>query len=118
MWLMSTLIIILLPIMMIIVGSIMMRSKPRNAKSKVYYCTERSMRNVDTRRYAHKICGGFYVWVGKRLLIVSPLISIIVRISMAKLIPLCGVWLLLETCCMLFAVPFTEIALKNKFHLA
>lgn len=116
MWIFLTALLLLMPVAMVIMGMKLLRAKPRKER---YYRTERALRNEATERYAHKICGRFYLWIGKRLLLITLLFGIILlRLNSDLFEPFCGVILLIEISSLLLAVPLTEGALKNKFDNA
>lgn len=116
MWIVLTLLLMMMPITMVLLGR---KLTAANIKTKErYYRTARSLRDSETARYAHKICGGFYLWMGKRLLIVTIIFGLFpLRLFLNKVEPLCGIFLLIEISMLILAVPFTESALKSKFEI-
>ena len=116
MWIFLTVLLLLMPVAMVFMGMKLLRAKPRKER---YYRTERALRNETTERYAHKICGRFYLWIGKRLLFITLLFGIVLlRANQTRFEPICGIILLMEIAALLLAVPLTEGALKNKFDNA
>lgn len=116
MWLFLTSILATLPIIMLVLGKNFVRVRPRRKNCKIYYRTERSMVDETTTRFAHQFCGKFYLWMGKRLLLITIILSIIfLKMSLQVYETMSGVWLLVETIILLIAVPFTEHALQEKF---
>lgn len=116
MWLLLTGMLTTIPIIMMVIGRNFLRVHPRRKNCKIYYRTERSMVDASTTRFAHQFCGKFYLWMGKRLLLITLLISIVfLKLSLSFYETLSGVWLMVETIVLLVAVPFTEHALEQKF---
>ncbi len=117
MWFLITGILLILPMMMSFFGRNLVRTKVYGRNGRVYYRTERSMKNQATKTYAHKVCGRFYVWVGRRAIIVSIVMALIfIFIPVRYYETLCGIWLMTEMVMLLSAVPVTENALKKKFY--
>ncbi len=105
-----------IPSLMLIMGKSFIRVRPKNKRSKIYYRTERSMRDVNTKRFAHQVCGKFYLWAGKWCALLSGVVAVIfLRFSVIQFETACGICLLLETLLLLFAVPLTEKALAHRF---
>ena len=49
---------LLIPVLMILSGKAMQNHCPKNINGMIGYRTPRSMKNMDTWKYAHEYCGG------------------------------------------------------------
>ncbi|MBE5906739.1 MAG: SdpI family protein [Lachnospiraceae bacterium] len=116
MWFLITTILLVLPIMMRAMGQCFVRVRPQSKRCRIYYRTERSMKNDTTTRFAHQVCGKFYMWAGKWSLLITIGLSIaFFRLPIASYETACGIWLMCETVLLLFGVPLTERALSHRF---
>ena len=48
---------LLTPLLMIVIGHIMWKHSPQNINTIFGYRTKRSMKNMDTWKFAHEYCG-------------------------------------------------------------
>ena len=111
-----TVMLMVLPTIMLVLGKNFMRVRPKNKRSKIYYRTERSMRDDNTKRFAHQVCGKFYLWFGKWSMLFTCIIGIVfMRFPLQSFETACGVWLLCETLMLFAAVPLTERALAHRY---
>lgn len=67
---------ILIPVMMIVFGRIMWKHCPREINGFVGYRTKRSMKNMDTWRFAHDYCGRLWWKIGWIMIFLSILVQI------------------------------------------
>lgn len=55
---------LLIPVLMILSGKAMQNHCPKNINGMIGYRTPRSMKNMDTWKYAHEYCGGLWQKTG------------------------------------------------------
>lgn len=67
---------ILIPVTMIVCGWMMWKHCPKNINGLIGYRTSRSMRNMDTWKFAHEHCGKFWWIIGWISLMPSVIIHI------------------------------------------
>jgi len=58
-----------LPVMMTIIGYVFLKYPPKEINSLYGYRTARSMRNVETWAYAHRMCGKIWIKAGPLLFV-------------------------------------------------
>ena len=73
-WLLCDLFI---PFIMIVVGRMTSKHCPKNINSLIGYRTTRSMKNMDTWKFAHEYCGKLWWKIGCIMIILSALIYIL-----------------------------------------
>ena len=116
MWLLLTGMLAVIPVLMLLIGIRFVRVRPQSRNCRIYYRTARSMRNDRTNRFAHQVCGKFYLLFGKGSLLVTVILSLIfLRLPLSGYETASGVWLLVETIMLIVAVPLTEKALLHRF---
>lgn len=67
---------ILVPVIMIISGYLMFKHPPKDINGIVGYRTTMSMKNEDTWRFAHEVCGRLWFKLGIVLLIIAALVQL------------------------------------------
>ena len=108
---------LMVPFIQIMAGWMMWKHSPQKINHIYGYRTKRSMKNVDTWKFAHDHCGRLWWQIGWGLLALSVIAHIPFyhsceeRIANLGLI-LCGV----QIVALLIPVFFTENALKRTFH--
>lgn len=108
---------LIIPIVMIIAGRMMWKHCPKRINGIVGYRTNRSMKNMDTWKFAHKYCGKLWWKIGWFTIIPSVLIHIPLYHSDENTIGIAGVILVTIQCIILIASIYpTEKALKKHFH--
>ena len=108
---------LLVPAVMLIGGQVMWKHCPKQINHFLGYRTKRSMKNMDTWKFAHEHCGHLWWKIGGILLVPSVLIHIPFYHSSEDVIGAVGLILLTIQCIILIASIFpTEAALKNAFH--
>ncbi len=108
---------LIIPIVMIIAGRMMWKHCPKSINGVVGYRTNRSMKNMDTWKFAHKYCGKLWWKIGWFTIIPSVLIHIPLYHSDENTIGIAGVILVTIQCIILIASIYpTEKALKKHFH--
>ena len=104
----------LIPIVMIIVGRMMWKHCPKSINGMLGYRTARSMKNMDTWKFAHDYCGKLWWKIGWIMIIPSVLIHIPLYHSDENTIGIAGVILVTIQCfIMIVSIYPTERALKK-----
>lgn len=107
---------ILIPILLIVAGRMMWKHCPKDINSILGYRTTRSMKNMDTWKFAHDYCGRIWWKAGWILLILSILVQIPFYRSSDDMIGIVGTVICTVQCIILIASIFpTEHALKKTF---
>ena len=108
---------LIIPIILMIAGRTMWKHCPKNINTVFGYRTTRSMKNMDTWRFAHDYCGRLWLTIGLLMLIPSALIHIPFYHSDENTIGIVSVVLMAIQCIVLVVSIFpTEAALKKAFH--
>ena len=68
---------LLIPVVVIVTGRIMWKHYPKNINGLVGYRTTRSMKNMDTWRFANEYCGRLWYKMGLFMLAFSVLVSVL-----------------------------------------
>ncbi len=106
----------LIPIVMIICGRMMWKHCPKKINVVFGYRTRRSMKNIDTWKFAHEHCGKTWWKVGWIILLSTILIHIPIYNSSENIIGIASCVLVTVQLIILIGSVFpTEIALKNEF---
>ena len=107
---------LLVPVVMIICGRMMWKHPPKKINGVIGYRTTRSMKNMDTWKFAHMYCGRLWWKIGWVMLIPSMVIHIPFYHASDHTIGMLGVVLCIIQCIALIASIFpTESALKRNF---
>lgn len=108
---------LLVPIIILITGRFMWKHYPKNINGLIGYRTTRSMKNIDTWKFANEYCGHLWYKIGIIMLILSLLISIFIYQYDENIITTVSLILMAIQCVVLIASIFpTEIALKKTFN--
>lgn len=106
----------LIPVIMIVAGYMMYKHTPKSINGVYGYRTRRSMKNMDTWKFAHDYCGRIWLKAGSMILIPSVLLQLPFMHSSEDVI---GVMtLIIETIqigVLMVPVYFVEKALKETF---
>lgn len=107
---------LILPILFIVIGRMMWKHCPKEINGVLGYRTKRSMKNLDTWKFAHDYCGRLWWRIGWIILIPSILIQIPFYHSTVDLIGTVGGIICTVQCIILITsiIP-TESALKKTF---
>lgn len=107
---------ILIPTIMLVAGYMMWKHCPKEINWVYGYRTSRSMKNMDTWRFAHEFCGRLWWRLGWILLIPSIVVLIPFIHSSEEVIGVVGFVVMIIQCIALIVSIFpTEIALKKNF---
>lgn len=108
---------LLIPLLMLIAGRMMWKHCPKHINGVLGYRTSRSMKNMDTWKFAHEYCGRLWWKLGFILLVPSVLIHIPFYHGEENTIGIVGIILITIQCIVLIASIFpTESALKKTFY--
>ena len=108
---------LIIPIVMVIAGRMMWKHCPKHINSMLGYRTTRSMKNMDTWRFANEYCGRLWYKMGLFMLAFSVLVSVLLlrtndnTYSMISLI-----FVLLQCIILIVSIIPTELALKKMFY--
>lgn len=107
---------LLIPMLMIIAGRMMWKHPPKKINAIIGYRTSRSMKSVETWKFAQEYCGKLWWKIGWIMLIPSVIIHFPFFGSSDNAIGIVGGILCTVQCIILIAAIFpTEIALKKRF---
>ena len=105
-----------IPLVMIVVGRMTWKHCPKNINSLIGYRTTRSMKNMDTWKFAHDYCGKLWWKLGWLIMILTALMYIPLYQSNDNIIEIAGVVLMTIQCTVLIISIYpTEKALKEHF---
>ena len=108
---------LLIPVVMLIAGRSMWKHCPKNINCVMGYRTTRSMKNMDTWKFAHDYCGRLWWKLGAIMIVPSALIHIPFYKSNEKTLGIIGGILVTIQCIVLIVSIFpTESALKKTFY--
>lgn len=105
-----------IPLVMIVVGRMTWKHCPKNINSLIGYRTTRSMKNLDTWKFAHEYCGKLWWKLGWLIMILTALMYIPLYQGNDNMIGIAGVVLITIQCTVLIISIYpTEKALKEHF---
>lgn len=108
---------ILIPVVMVIAGRMMWKHCPKHINGMLGYRTTRSMKNMDTWKFAHAYCGKLWWKIGWIMIMPSALIHIPLYHSDKNTIGFAGLILVAIQCfIMIVSIYPTEKALKKYFY--
>ena len=106
-----------IPLVMIVVGRMTWKHCPKNINSLIGYRTTRSMKNMDTWKFAHEYCGKLWWKLGWLIMILTALMHIPLYQSNDNMIGIAGLVLITIQCTVLIISIYpTEKALKEHFN--
>lgn len=107
---------LLIPNIMIIFGKMMWKHSPKKINFIVGYRTTRSMKNMDTWKFAHEYCGKIWWKVGWLMFFPSLLVNLPIYYCTDEAIRIFGSIIVTIQCVVLvFSIIPTEKALKKNF---
>lgn len=107
---------LIIPILMIIAGKMMWKHPPQKINGIIGYRTARSMKNIDTWKFAHEYCGRLWWKIGWIMLFPSILMHFPFYHASDNKIGIVGGILCTIQCIVLAVSVFpTETALKKTF---
>ena len=106
-----------IPFVMIVVGRMTWKHCPKNINSLIGYRTTRSMKNMDTWKFAHEYCGKLWWKLGWLIMILTALMYIPLYQGNDNMVGIAGVVLITIQCTVLIISIYpTEKALKEHFN--
>ncbi len=107
---------LLIPITLIVAGRMMWKHCPKEINKYIGYRTNRSMKNMDTWKFAHDYCGRLWWRIGWIMLFLSILLQIPFFDSTIDMIGIvCGMICSVQVIILMASTFFTEKALKKTF---
>ncbi len=107
---------LLTPLIMLAAGRAMWRHCPKQINSGIGYRTRRSMKNLDTWRFAHTYCGRLWWKWGWFMLLPAALIQLpFIHRDAGTIGNVCGALITIQCGMLLISVWLTERALKRTF---
>lgn len=105
------------PAIVIIAGRAMWKRCPKRINALLGYRTTRSMKNMDTWKFAHDYCGRLWWKLGWSMLIISALIAIpFCRCDSAATGAVAGALPLVQCAALILSIFPVEAALKRTFN--
>ena len=115
-WIYMLLFVLLIPITMVYFGRRFFKSPPKSINATFGYRTTMSMKNWETWKLAHTVCGRFWFRCGRILLPLSVVPMLLVIGRGTETVGYTGVIIVfIQLVPMLCALPVTEHALRKKF---
>ena len=115
-WIYMLLFVLLIPITMVYFGQRFFKSPPKSINATFGYRTTMSMKNWETWKLAHTVCGRFWFRCGRILLPLSVVPMLLVIGRGTETVGYTGVIIVfIQLVPMLCAIPVTEHALRKKF---
>ena len=106
-----------IPLVMIVVGRMTWKHCPKNINSLIGYRTTRSMKNMDTWKFAHEYCGKLWWKLGWLIMILTALMYIPLYQGNDNMVGIAGNVLITIQCIVLIISIYpTEKALKEHFN--
>lgn len=107
---------LLIPLLMIFAGRMMWKHTPKNINGVIGYRTSRSMKNIDTWRFANNYCGKLWCKIGKIMLFPSVILHFPFYGRSAEAIGTFGAILCtIQIIILLISILLTEKAMKKNF---
>lgn len=108
---------LLVPFTMLIAGRMMWKHCPKHINGVVGYRTRRSMKNIETWKFAHDYCGRLWWRLGLWMIVPSVLVHIPFYHSDEDTIGNVSLILVIVQCiALVLSILPTEHALKKRFH--
>lgn len=115
-WIYMLVISLLIPVIMLMAGCFMVKCPPRKINAIIGYRTSRSMKNMETWRFAHGVAGRFWMKWGAIALLPSGVAMAMLRGQSQEALSCVGLGLtVLQFIPLLAVVPITERALGRTF---
>lgn len=108
---------LLIPVILIIVGRMMWKHCPKKINTVYGYRTKRSMKNMDTWRFAHNYCGRLWWKIGWFSLFPSVVVQIPFFESSEDVIGIVGgIICMIQVVILIASIFLTEAALKKTLN--
>lgn len=107
---------LLIPILMIFAGRMMWKHMPKNINGMIGYRTGRSMKNMDTWKFAHNYCGKLWYKIGWAIFFPCIILHLPFYRQSTDIIAILGTVLCpIQIVILLVSIFLTEHALKKNF---
>lgn len=107
---------LIVPILMIFSGRMMWKHTPESINGIIGYRTSRSMKNMDTWKFAHNHCGKLWYRTGWIMLFPSIIVHLPLYRQSTEVIGSFGAILItIQTIILIISIIPTELALKKHF---
>ena len=108
---------LLVPVTMLIAGRMMWKHCPKSINGIIGYRTTRSMKNMDTWKFANEHCGRLWYKMGLFMLAFSVLVSVLLlRTNDNTYSMISIIFVLLQCIILIVSIIPTELALKKMFY--
>ena len=115
-WIYMLLFVLLIPITMVYFGQRFFKSPPKSINATFGYRTTMSMKNQETWKLAHTVCGRFWFRCGRILLPLSVVPMLLVIGRGTETVGYTGVIIVfIQLVPLLCVIPVTEHALRKNF---
>ena len=115
-WIFMLLFVLMIPLTMIYFGRRFFKSPPKSINATFGYRTTMSMKNQETWKLAHTVCGRFWFRCGRILLPLSVVPMLLVIGRGTETVGYTGVIIVfIQLVPLLCVIPVTEHALRKKF---
>ena len=115
-WIYMLLFVLLIPITMVYFGQRFFKSPPKSINATFGYRSTMSMKNQETWKLAHTVCGRFWFRCGRILLPLSVVPMLLVIGRGTETVGYTGVIIVfIQLVPLLCVIPVTEHALRKKF---
>lgn len=115
-WIFMLLFVLMIPLTMIYFGRRFFKSPPKSINATFGYRTTMSMKNWETWKLAHTVCGRFWFRCGRILLPLSVVPMLLVIGRGTETVGYTGVIIVfIQLVPLLCVIPVTEHALRKKF---
>ena len=115
-WIFMLLFVLMIPLTMIYFGRRFFKSPPKSINATFGYRTTMSMKNQETWKLAHTVCGRFWFRCGRLLLPLSVVPMLLVIGRGTETVGYTGVIIVfIQLVPLLCVIPVTEHALRKKF---
>lgn len=109
---------LLVPVVVIVTGRIMWKHYPKNINGLVGYRITRSMKNMDTWKFANEHCGRLWYKMGLFMFAISILVSVLLlRTNDSTYSVISFIFVLVQCIVLIVSIIPTEIALKKMFNV-
>ncbi|MCI9139799.1 MAG: SdpI family protein [Lachnospiraceae bacterium] len=107
---------LVIPILMIFTGRMMWKHTPKNINGIIGYRTRRSMKNMDTWKFAHHFCGKLWYKIGWIMFVLSIILHLSFYGHSTKVIGIFGVVIsTIQVIILIVPIFLTECVLKKNF---
>ena len=115
-WIFMLLFVLMIPLTMIYFGRRFFKSPPKSINATFGYRSTMSMKNQETWKLAHTVCGRYWFRCGRILLPLSVVPMLLVIGRGTETVGYTGVIIVfIQLVPLLFVIPVTEHALRKKF---